>query len=185
MKNHTPVARRYAEALADALSDRNEGEQAKVRDQLAAFADLVENNPDVRNVMLNPSVASGDRKAVLQDLLEHLKADDIARRFLQLLGDRGRMSEVRDVVGAFERLQDERAGVVRAQVASAEPLDKGTLGQIQEALERRLQHKVEITTEIRPELIAGVRTRVGSMVFDGSLKAQLKRLREQLESAGA
>jgi F-type H+-transporting ATPase subunit delta len=178
-----PAARRYAEALADAIRDLSDDQRTVVREHLEAFRDLVTGSPDVRNVMLNPSISSENRSAVLKSLLDRLDVTDIAQRFLLLVAERGRMEDLTDIVRAFGRIEDERLGRVRASVVSAEPLSKSTLNQIRKALEERLQRKVEIETGVDESLIGGVRTTVGSLVFDGTIATGLARLREQLEAA--
>jgi F-type H+-transporting ATPase subunit delta len=177
----TNVARRYAEALADVVGSASPEERTTVRSELRSFLEAVEKSFDLSNMLHNPSVTSGDRHRVLAAVLEKMGVSTPTSRFLRVVAERGRIDRLRDIIEAYEQIDDERAGIVRAHVTTATPLDDATLRRLEAALEKRTGRRLQMTVDVDPELIAGVRARVGSMVFDTSLQSELSRLRDQLQ----
>lgn len=174
------AARRYATAIVESAATQGEAVLEQVTKDLEEFAALVESSQDLRNVLLNPVFTSGERNGALGAVLAKVTLSDLSRRLLILLGERNRIALLPAVARAARRLADQRAGRVRAEVESATPLTPEAKDQLRRALERRTGRTVEMTVTIDPSLLGGLRARVGSVVLDGTLRAQLDGLREQL-----
>jgi len=174
------VGRRYAEALADLTEPMSEDDRARVRGDLEALRDAVKSSTDLTHVFANPSMGGEQRKAVLDALLEAMKAKDLTRRFVGLLSDRSRLADLEAIVASYAKLDDERIGRREGRIVSAVELPDEAVQQIRRALEARVGGSIELTVTVDPALIGGVRAEVGSMVFDGSIRAELERLRERL-----
>ena len=99
---------------------------------------------------------------------------------LLLLADRGRLRNVPEIAAAFQELAELRAGKLRAEVTTAVPMPDAYYAEIQKAIETATGRQVVVAKNQDPSIIAGVVTRVGDKVFDGSLKARLREMREQL-----
>lgn len=178
----TDVPKRYAEALADVAQSLSSEERTRVREELRGFRQATHESFDLANLLRNPSVSSGDRLEALGAVLTKLGLSDTTSRFLRLLTDRGRMPVFDDIVEAYERIDDARSGVVRARITSATELSTEELGRVTKALQDRTGLALDVEVEVDPELIGGLRAQVGSMVFDGSVRSELERLRERLQS---
>jgi F-type H+-transporting ATPase subunit delta len=96
--------------------------------------------------------------------------------------DHRRVHEIPSIVEAFEVLLDEHLGFVRADVSSAKPLNDGQKGALEAQLSRMAGKKAKLKFETDPALVAGVVARIGSKVYDGSVRGQLERLRTTLLS---
>lgn len=172
------VARRYARAL---LQIGLETKRLKeLVDHVGRMADAVETSGDLRNVLFNPKVSVSQRKKVLDALATRLAVSRHVRNACMLLIDRGRADVLPAIARELKRMVDEHEGVARAQVISAEPLPKTSLDALIKSLERAMGKKIEVTTSQDAGLIAGVVTRVGGMVYDGSLRTRLARVREEM-----
>jgi F-type H+-transporting ATPase subunit delta len=175
------VAKRYAKALVEvaAASDELEG----VRQDLRALADLLREHREIRQFLGNPSVARRDAAAVVKDIGAALRVRPLTATFLQVVLEAGRLAGLEAILRAYEVLVDERLGRVKAVVTSAAPLEADA----QERLRRRLGDVTgkDVYLELRqdPALLGGVVTQIGSRVFDGSLKTQLARLRDEMVRA--
>ncbi|NJK89935.1 MAG: ATP synthase F1 subunit delta [Myxococcales bacterium] len=180
--NESPLAQRYAEALSDSLQAADAQHREQARRELESFVAAVHDSFDLQNLLHNPSVAASDRLRVLETILDHMAASTPVRRFLGLLADRGRLDILDDTVRAFGELQDQREGRIRGHVVSARSLDPERQERLRKALERRTGRSIDLSFDVDPELIGGVRAQVGSIVFDGSLATGLSRLRERLET---
>jgi F-type H+-transporting ATPase subunit delta len=150
--------------------------------ELRAFASTVAGSRELRNVLLSPAVSTVKKRAVVGKLADALAVSRLVRNLLYVLVDHGRSGIVDEVADAFEAAVDERTGFVRAVVTSAAPLSERQQGAIQEALSRVTGKRVRGDYQIDPDLIGGVVARIGSTVYDGSVRTQIASLRQRLVS---
>lgn len=187
MALQSATSRRYAMALLDSVTPHGpEAIDGAARD-LTAFATAVGQSFDLRNSLLNPLFTTDDRSKVLGAVLRQLNVSTVVERFLKLLIERDRIAEVRDIAASFVALANQRRGRVRAEVQSAAPLAPDTAERLRRALEKSTGKTIELDVQVDPSLLGGLRARVGSMVFDGTIRAELERLRNTLvgDSAAA
>jgi F-type H+-transporting ATPase subunit delta len=172
------VARRYAKALVDVAAASNELEA--VRQELSSFADLLREHRELRQFLTNPSVLRRDKVRILNEVLSRLLLRPLTKSFLRILFEAGRLPALESVLHAYEALVDERLGRVKAMVTTVGPLE----AEAQERLRQRLEQVTGKTVylEIRqdPKILGGLVTQIGSLVYDGSLRTQLARLRVEL-----
>ncbi len=173
------VARRYARALIEASAP---GALVGTADQLSALADLVASNPALADVIRNPAYSRVQRHGVVDGLIQLLKAESPVPNFLRLLVDRHRLRILPDIARLFRDMADEKAGRVRGTVVSAVPLDPQSIRQLESTLSQLVQKKVVLDSRVDREVIGGVSTQVGSVVFDGTLRTQLDDLKRALQS---
>jgi len=172
----SPVARRYASALIGAAGDRID----RAAQDLDRFTAAFEDSFDLRNVLSNPIFTQTERKKALEATGTKLEISEIVRRFLEILGDKGRMGDLPAIARTVRRLADERAGRLRARVETATPLAPDAVDNLRRALEKRTGKKIELDISVDPSLLGGVRARIGSQVFDGTIRSQLDQLQESL-----
>jgi F-type H+-transporting ATPase subunit delta len=172
------VARRYAKALIDLGVETNTLD-AIVRD-IANVAEAVEQSAELRDVRDNPQVPAAARKAVFAEIAQRLGAGPMSKNAVLLLTDNGRLRALPAIARALREEADRRAGVVRAHVSSAAPLSDAYVTRLTQALEARFQKKVVVQRTVDPSLIAGVVTRVGDTIIDGSVRARLNELKTEL-----
>ena len=116
-------------------------------------------------------------------LIQRLKVEStVLRNFLRLLVDRHRLAMLPDIARLFRDMADEKAGRVRGTVVSAIPLDPQSIRQLESTLSQVVQKQVVLETRVDQEVLGGVSTQVGSVVFDGTLRSQLDDLKRALQS---
>ena len=175
------VATRYAKALVDVVTEpRSTVNPQKALEELRQVAALIASSDDLRNALLSPAVSPSRKRAVVAKLTGPLGISDKVRNFLYVVIDHRRVHEIAAIVEAFDVLLDEHLGFVRADVASAHDLDAGQKTSLEAQLTRLAGKKAKLKFSTDPSLIGGVVARVGSKVYDGSVKGQLERLRAQL-----
>jgi F-type H+-transporting ATPase subunit delta len=172
------VARRYAKALIELGSEQ--GNLESLVKEFGAVAEAIESSPELRAVLDNPQVARPARKAVLGEIAQRLGAGSVTRNTLGLLSDNGRLRAIPEIARALREESDVRAGVLRATVTSATPLNDAYVQKLTQALEARFKKKVLVQREVDPKLLSGVVTRVGDTIIDGSLRTRLDELRSAL-----
>lgn len=174
------IAQHYADALADvAISDKTAG---KVRRELRDFLALLRESAQLGLLLGSPAVSRPNKHAVAEALVERMGASRTLRNFLFVVIDQRRVGLLPEIQQAFEAQLDELEGVARADVTSARELNEREKKRLRTVLERLSGRKVEPNYELDPALIAGAVVRVGSTIYDGSVRMQLERLRMKLES---
>ena len=181
------VAARYAKALGDVVTARGaQVDTAAIMAQLRAVDRLIESSSELRNALASPAVAPSRKRAVLSRLMDtRPELGNVlpqVRNFLFVVIDHRRIMELKAIMEAFEALIDQRLGFVQADVSSARDLTAGQRASLEAQLSRLAGKKAKLRFSTDPALIAGVVARVGSVVYDGSVRGQLDRLRVKLGS---
>ncbi|HVA71817.1 MAG TPA: ATP synthase F1 subunit delta [Candidatus Limnocylindrales bacterium] len=174
------LAQRYAAALADAAFARNEA--GSIRRDLGEFAAMLENSSELRNVLTTPAIGPDAKKRVLAELVEKMGLRAEVRNFLFVLVDHGRTGILGEIRQAFEAEINVRMGIVDANVISARELSAEEKSQLARTLEHVTGKKVQSQYQLDASLIGGTTVRIGSTIYDGSVREQLDRLRTQLEA---
>ncbi|MEZ5356583.1 MAG: ATP synthase F1 subunit delta [Bryobacteraceae bacterium] len=175
------VANRYAGALAGiALDPGSKLEPAAALEQLRSFAALLHESPDLRNVLLSPAVPAARKRNVVAALGEPLHLHPLLRNFLYVVIDHRRIDILDEMAAALETVLDQRLGRLRADVSSAGELTASEKLMIEGELRRKTGKQVRCDFHIDPELLGGVSVRVGSTIYDGSVRGQLAAVRARL-----
>lgn len=169
------VGHNYASALIDTL--RSPEDVQKVGADLEAFASLLTHLPAMVRVLGYPGLPIARRRQLLDDALARLKARPASRRFLTLVLEKGRVPDLPGIVSRYNELRDARMNVQQAEVVTAAPVDKAARARWESALARLTGRKVRVTFRTDGALLGGALTRVGSVVYDGSLRRQLSKIR--------
>ncbi len=175
------VVNRYANALADVVLSPASGMQpAEVIAQLRAFNATVEESSDLRSVLASPAIPVARKRAVIKDIAEKLGLASVVRNFVLVLGDHHRAAALSQMVDAFEVIFDERMGFVRAEVKSAFDLNPPQRDELAGQLSKIAGSPVKMRFAVDPDLIGGVTAKIGSRVYDGSVRGQLFEMRKRL-----
>ena len=175
------VATRYARALVESVLDPGSKQDPKqVSSELVSFEELLDGTSELRNVLLSPAVSASRKRAVVAKFAEMLPLSRLVKNFLYVLIDRRRINIMGEIVEAYKVILDERLGVVRADVKSAQPLNSEQHRALQHELSLLSGKQVRCDYAVDPELLGGVVAKIGSTVYDGSVRAQLNALKQRL-----
>jgi F-type H+-transporting ATPase subunit delta len=178
---------RYANALADVVFDRKL-DPAQVQQQLDDFAATFAASRDLREALLNPVLPAGKRVAILDAVLDAV-VDGVARRsqpdlsirnFLAVLIDHGRLGALDEILKQYRLEMNRRQGVSEAEVTTAHKLEESERAEVERQVAGLTGALVRASYREDKSLIGGAIVRVGSTVYDGSVKGRLERLRERL-----
>jgi F-type H+-transporting ATPase subunit delta len=183
------VAARYANALADVVSDRTSTagrstlQPQDAVTELRAFEAVLTQSHDLREVLHTPAISGSRKKAVVGRLADLLKLSRISRNFLLVLIGHRRITLLSEILQTFEIVLDERAGYIRAEIASASALGDAQRAQIGAELEKIAGKRIRSAWSVDESLIGGVVAKVGSTVYDGSVRGSLESLGRRLSAA--
>ena len=174
---------RYARALDEVVVEQKLSRDA-VASQLRDFQGTFAESPALREIFENPSIPEDQKLRVLDALASRISMDRTVRNFVAVVMNHQRLQELPEIVQAYLERADVERGVTEAEVTSARPLDaegKRTL----EASIARLTGGTSVRATYRedPTLLGGAVIRVGSTVYDGSVRGQLEQIRQRMVSA--
>jgi F-type H+-transporting ATPase subunit delta len=172
------IARRYAKALMELGTET--GTLETLVNEVGRLADAYETAPDLGQALGHPLVPYAAKRAILTELADRLGVGPVAKNTALLLNDRRRTSLLPGIAARLRELSDLAKGVVRAEVSSAAPLAEDYYRKLHAQLEKMTGKRVTLDKKTDPQLIAGVVTRIGDTVYDGSLATRLVVMREAL-----
>jgi F-type H+-transporting ATPase subunit delta len=175
------IANRYARALADVIIEKREVNE--VTAELKQFAALVEGHAQLRDVFASPVIALDRKRGVLTELLARFKPRQTTNNFLQLLLAYNRLHQLPAMVRALEKELDARMNVVTAEVTTARDINDAERQLLYKQLQSFTGKEVRLHFKTDPNIIGGVVTRIGSKVYDGSIKNQLAQMKQRLMQA--
>lgn len=172
------LARRYARAIVEIGTEN--GNLDKLGADLRSLAKAMHDSAELVTALTNPAIRRADRRRVIDGLLKAVGAEPNTRNLVYLLLDGERMASLAAISREVDAMIEARAGNIVAEVTSARPLDAAQLTQITAALEKLSGKKVAVTRREDPSLLGGVVAKLGDTVYDGSLRTQLRTLRDEL-----
>lgn len=178
MTNNT-IAKRYAKALVQIGS-----ESAMIdtfRSELNSIYGIIRADGELQGFFSNPAFTAEQKKNIMKELVTRAGCCETVANFLLLLVDKNRQSLLGQIVLCYETLADDASGLIRPRVSTAFPLDDGQIGAIRTALENSTGRKAIPQVAVDPSLVGGVVVQIGDMVYDNSVRTQLKRIQDILE----
>ncbi len=172
------VARRYSLALADVVANTKDAET--VKSELKIWEEMMSSNNQLKGAFSNPAIAHASKEKVLDELIKKAKPAKTTANFLRVLLRNGRLINLANINQSFEKVLEERAGFVSANIISARPLSDGEKKDLQSNVEKMTGKKVSLNFDVNQNIIGGVVTTIGSTVYDSSVKTKLENLKQQL-----
>jgi F-type H+-transporting ATPase subunit delta len=175
------VTSRYARAFADVVLEHRL-DPRKTEEELRSIADLLASSPELRTIWENPSVTAQQKHAVLDAIVGRIGASRMVRNFLALLIDNRRIAALPEILRQFSLELNERLGLTEAEVTSARQLAPEEQRALEAQVARITGRKVRARYSTDPAVLGGAVVKVGSTVYDGSIRGQLQRLKEALSN---
>jgi F-type H+-transporting ATPase subunit delta len=173
------IASVYARSLFEVAKDQDNLDV--LHEQLGQFADELETNRELQVFFFSPYFSSQEKKDGIGKVVEG--ADEYFVRFLELLAERHRLPAIYRTRREFDRLWAEENKQLPVTITSAVELDKDTVDDLAKKIQDQTGQKIDLTANVDPDLIGGLRMQVGNMVYDATIRGRLDKLRREVARA--
>jgi F-type H+-transporting ATPase subunit delta len=173
---------RYAHAFASVASSSHLDATA-AQQQLADFSGTLAGSRELREVLMNPSITTEQKLKVLDAIAGRIGMFPQVRNFLAVIMDHQRLSELDEILAEYHLVADEQSNMTEAEITSARPLNDQDRAELQAQVEKLAGGRVRTTYRQDAALLGGAVVRIGSTVYDGSIRAQLQQLKQKLVNA--
>ncbi len=178
MSNET-IARRYAVALADVALKQNAAIQ--IQSELAAWEEMLTSNHELSEVFRNPTVPYEQKRNLLQVLIARTKVQAMTANFLNVLLQNNRLVDLPQVNRRYAEELDKRSNIVSAKITTARDIPDDMRNSLYNQIVNMVGRDVRLEFAVDENLIGGVVTRIGSTIFDGSVRNQLDEIKDKLK----
>jgi F-type H+-transporting ATPase subunit delta len=177
------VAARYANALAEVVtSPASPLPPPQALEELRAFEATLAESQALREALATPAVPTGRKKAVVGRIAGVLGISRVSRNFLFVLVDHRRAGLLAEIIHALELTLDERLGFARAEIAAPMELTDMQRSALRAQFEHLTGKRIRPHFAIDPSLVGGVVARIGSTIYDGSVRGRLQSLERRLSA---
>lgn len=173
------LARRYARALLDI--GQQERKSRQILAELERFGGFLGEAPAFGEVLGAAHVNRRDKHAILEEVVARLGLLPVTRNFLRLLVDKGRVEILPQILVELRRLMEEAEGIQRVEVIVPLAMSGTQRDLLRTTLERTTGKRIELAETVDPAVLGGMVVKVGSTVYDGSLRTQIERIRENMQ----
>jgi F-type H+-transporting ATPase subunit delta len=172
-------APRYADAFAAVAREKSLDVKA-ARQQMRDFADTLQGSPQLLEVLEDPSILATQKLGLLDALAERIGMYREVRNFFAVIIEHQRTGAIEQILEAYHQVADAGVGLVEAEVTSARELDGGAREQMEFEISKLAVSRVSVSYKLDPALIGGAVVRIGSTVYDGSVRGQLAQMKSAL-----
>lgn len=174
LKSHSILAKRYAKALFDYCVEHKEVE--KVEKEIHLLQQMLGAESGLQKYLSSDLVKADDKGAILSLIRTEGKISDVTMSFIAVVLENHRLDHLTEFCAAFADMVSAHNGILEAQVISVYPLEKDQMTDLKKCLDKNYNANVRIQQKIDPSIIGGLIVRVGSSMFDDSLKSKINNL---------
>jgi F-type H+-transporting ATPase subunit delta len=173
---------RYAHAFAS-VTAASHLDTAAAQQQLADFSGTLAGSHDLREVLMNPSIANDQKLKVLDAIAKRIGMFPQVRNFVAVIMEHQRLPELDEILAEYHLVVDEQSNLAEAEITSAHPLNDQDRAELEAQVAKLVGGRVRATYHQDATLLGGAVVRIGSTVYDGSIRAQLQQLKQKLANA--
>ena len=176
------VSLRYAHAFAS-VTAAQKIDSIAAQQQLKDFSDTFKGSRELREVLMNPAIAGEQKLRILDAIAGRIRMFPQVRNFIAVIMHHQRLAELDEILAEYGELADEQFGMAEAEITSAHALNDADRAELEAQVSKLAGGRIRATYRQDPSLLGGAVVRIGSTVYDGSIRAQLQQLKQKLVSA--
>ena len=175
------TSKSYAQALYELAKEKSD--LKNVENQVYYLSKLIDESPDFKEMILNPSISKENKKNVLYTIADQNNFSKILKNFLGFLTFKNRLFFLKQIINSFLNFVSINKGELKAKLYSSKPLSKDELENIQNELSKDFKSPINIEYKYDPNLIGGLIIQIGSVMIDTSIKTKLGKLQKSMNEA--
>lgn len=181
------LALSYSRALLEAGKDKGLSQQdlLSLGTELQSVSATIFNSPILKRALMSPVTESAKKVNIVEELLKTMSCSGMVSQLVRVMTEKGRLKYLPQISASFDQILLESAGGLLGHLVSADPMSESDLADLRNVFSTQLNKKVQFKVAVDPELMAGLKVTINGVTYDGSLKAQLKRLKSTLISGNA
>jgi F-type H+-transporting ATPase subunit delta len=176
------ISLRYAHAFAS-VAESSHLDTRAARQQMKDFAGTLADSRELREVLMNPSIANDQKLKVLDAIAGRIGMFPQVRNFIAVIVDHHRLMELDEILAEYALVADADAGFADAEITSARALNDADRAELEAQVSKLAGGRVRATYFEDPSLLGGAVVRIGSTVYDGSIRGQLAQMKQRLVNA--
>ena len=173
---------RYAHAFAS-VAAANRLDSAAAQQQLQDFSATLADSRELREVLMNPSIENAQKLKILDAIASRIGMLPQVRNFVAVIMDHQRLHELDEILAEYHAVADTQSNIAEAEITSAHPLDDAARKDLESQVAKLAGGQIRATYREDATLLGGAVVRIGSTVYDGSIRAQLQQLKQNLINA--
>ncbi|WP_348268368.1 ATP synthase F1 subunit delta [Edaphobacter paludis] len=173
---------RYAHAFASVAASNHLDSNA-AQQQLRDFSETLADSHELREVLMNPSIVNEQKLKILDAIVSRIGMIPQVRNFLAVIMNHQRLAELDEIITEYHEIADEQSGLAEAEITSARPLNNEDRVELEAQVAKVAGGRVRATYREDAALLGGAVVRIGSTVYDGSLRGQFQQLKRKLVNA--
>jgi F-type H+-transporting ATPase subunit delta len=176
------VAKAYARALFETATGSKSSSQEiqGIEDELGVILGAIEHSKEAKIALFGPLVNAKEKSALVENITKKAKVTPLVSRFLTLLARKGRLRLLSEIHKAFALVRVESEGGIIGTVVAADPVGAPDVEALAKAFGKKLNKRVAFHVSTDPSLLAGMKVTVNGVTYDGTLRSQLQKLRDQI-----
>lgn len=175
------IAERYASALFDLADERMALDE--VAEDLRSLKRMLDESDDFRKLVRSPVVKSDDQARAMAAIGDRAGLSPLTRNFIGVVAKNRRLFALEGMIAGFLQILARRRGEITAEVTAAKPLSDAQKAALEESLRQVVAGKVSIDLTVDPSLLGGLVVKVGSRLFDSSIRTKLQRMQQAIRGA--
>lgn len=175
------IAQKYARALFSLGKKTGLPELESYASSLDVLHSALAASPKLTRIFSNPLFSAEEKKGVIAKIAAEFKFKETVSNFCLLLADKNRLAEFAGIVTVFKQLLDAEKGIMRGELTTAVALEAARQAEVIKELEKKAKHTLVLQFGVSPEILGGVVLKVGDLVMDASLRAQLSILKDTIK----
>jgi len=175
------ATRRYAQAIFDIGQGKGQAGLEQIGKDLATLKGYLDVSSELENLFANPVFTNDEKAKVLSSLIEKGQVQETVKNFCLLLLEKGRLPNLAAIAETYRNMLDQLAGIVRSELVTAVELSSTRQEEIKKSLETKSGKKLAMNFSVDPSIIGGLILKIDDRALDGSLRAQINILRENMK----
>jgi F-type H+-transporting ATPase subunit delta len=175
------IAERYANALFDLADERKALDE--VAEDLRSLKRMLDDSADLRKLVRSPVVKSEDQARAIEAVADRAGLSQLTRNFIGVVAKNRRLFAIEGMIAGYLQILARRRGEITAEVTAAKPLSDAQMAALQDSLRQVVAGKVSVDLTVDPSLLGGLVVKVGSRLFDSSIRTKLQRMQQAIRGA--